>query len=90
MRRHPARPLIPILIALIALTVLTPTLATAQPHHDKDVRASVAPAEATATLLAKLQSALSILWSGTRSASSGLGAAITGDTGSVLEPDGSH
>jgi hypothetical protein len=71
-------------VVLLALILLLPTLAAAQPTAERS--------EAGRGLLAQLRDLLSVLWAENGSGLDPDGAHITsgstGDTGSVLEPDG--
>jgi hypothetical protein len=91
MPRHPAHPLSSTLIALL---VLTPALATAQPHHEKGARVSAALPQATSALFAELRSFLTAFWpengSGLKPDGSATNPSINSDNGSILEPDGRH
>ncbi len=93
MSRHSTRLLLPTL-ALIALTLLTPTLATAFPQG-ATLRSAAERPDATPGLLDKLWDLLSAVWTtgsglDPNGAASGIepSAASTGDTGSILDPNG--
>jgi hypothetical protein len=90
------RPLVPTLV-LVALLALSPAVATAQPQG---ILSAAERPETASGLFSQLWSLLSALWSENGSildpngagATTGSGAepdaATTGDTGSLLDPDG--
>jgi hypothetical protein len=98
MFRRPMRLLVPTL-ALIALVVLFPALTTAAPRHGEAVLSPAEHHEATHSLFAQLRGLLSTLWkngsglepNGAKtgaSSASGTSLIVSGDTGSILDPNG--